>query len=161
MPSTRDPSTTDEIKAQAAATSAVGRAIAWWQETRDRWRRLHELQGLPPGDLERLSHEVGMTSAEFTNMAAMPLGVPKLLTQRLETLQLSAAEIERLSPLLLADLSNTCAKCGDKRRCAKDLAANDVAGAEGSADWRHYCANAGTLDLLGAELHTAQHQPKR
>lgn len=123
--------------------SAFDRVVSWWHETRDRWRRLAELQNLPAADLERMAHDSGMNTADFRDLAAMPQGIPQLLRQRLAVLRLSPEEIERISPLLVADLARTCCNCGDKRACTSDLATDPE-----NPAWKSYCPNAGTLETL-------------
>lgn len=123
--------------------SAFDRVVTWWHETRDRWRRLAELRNLPAGDLDRMAHDSGMTASDFRELAAMPQGIPQLLRQRLAVLRLTPDEIERISPLLVADLARTCCNCGDKRSCSADLAADPE-----NPAWRTYCPNAGTLETL-------------
>ncbi len=121
----------------------LGKVQDWWQHARDSWRRIHELDLLSDAEVERLAKEVGMTSAEFRQIAAQPNGSELLLDQRLASLHLDPEHIRWLSSALLRDLQRTCARCADKKRCAADFAES-----ENPVGWESYCPNAGTLRTL-------------
>lgn len=124
-------------------TTLLGRALDWWHEVRENWQRLHELDALSETEIQRMAHDMGLSSDEFVRMAHQPAGTQLLLEKRLAGLQLDAEDIRKLSPLLLADLQKTCARCTDKGRCASDFRASP-----NPAGWETYCPNAGTLRTL-------------
>lgn len=126
----------------ATAHTLLGRALDWWHSARDSWRRLHELDGLPDHELARIAHDVGLAPAELLRVAAAPEGTARLLERRLASLDLDAAAIRKLSPLILADLQRTCSLCDERQRCAHDFDSGDIEG------WESYCPNAETLRTL-------------
>jgi hypothetical protein len=90
-----------------------------------------------------MAEDIGISSEEFVRVVGQPGGSADLLHRRLELLKLDAADIFRLSPLLLADLERTCACCADRERCTTDLAE-----APEATGWESYCPNSGTLKTL-------------
>lgn len=130
------------VEQQTARHTLIGRALDWWHGARDRWRRLHELDGVPDHDLELMAHDIGLSTGELRRLGAQPNGTELLLERRLLQLQLDPEDIRKLSPLLLNDLERTCALCRDKARCGQDFKDGTHAG------WESYCPNAGTLQTL-------------
>jgi hypothetical protein len=123
--------------------SLIGRALDWWQEVRDSWQRMHELEMLSDFEIERMARDVGVTTDELLRMATLPQGASDLLDRRLAALSLDPEDVGKLSSLLMADLRRTCALCSEKARCAEDL---DQVPQE--RHWEAYCPNAGTLRTL-------------
>jgi hypothetical protein len=119
------------------------RIAVWWHNTREHWARLHELRAMPPGELERISADIGVTPAELVAKTDATDAAHRLMTTRMRTLGLTEDDARDVSLRLLADLRRTCARCSDKAKCAHDLARDP----EG-ADWRTYCPNAADLDAL-------------
>lgn len=122
--------------------SLLGHALDWWHQVRDNWHRMHELDNLSSHEIERMAHDLGLGADEFVDIVREPGGKELLLDKRLEALKLDPEDIRKLSPLLLADLQRTCARCGEKKRCAADFKAG------GNPDWEAYCPNAGTLHAI-------------
>lgn len=84
-----------------------------------RWRARWELDGLPPGELDRMLAEVGLTPAELD---ALPDGgehVARLLPAMLELNGLDSQELSRRLGLLYRDLQRVCSTCTDVGRCSK------------------------------------------
>ena len=123
--------------------SAIGRALDWWHEARERWARLDELRNLQPEQLELMAADVGVSPAELLEFAARANGTQGLLERRLAALQLDPEEIRKLSPMLLRDLQRTCSRCSEQQRCKDDMALSPLA-----PGWDSYCPNAGTLRTL-------------
>ena len=128
----------------ASGTAAVlQRALDWWHGARSLWARADHIERMTPDEIARMAGDIGISSEEFVRVVAQPGGSADLLHRRLEALDLEAADIVRLSPLLLADLERTCACCADRERCAADMAEDP-----GAPGWESYCPNSGTLKTL-------------
>ncbi len=123
--------------------SIFSTVLDWWQEARQRWTRLHELDQFSPAEIEHLAADVGLDRTDFLQIARQPNGGALLIEKRLSALHLDPEDIRKLSPLLLRDLQRTCAMCSEKSRCADDMASDPLA-----AGWESYCPNSGTLRTL-------------
>ena len=126
-----------------ALSAAHARVAEWWRTARPSWRHLLHPGSASTGDVDRLAGEVGLTATALTALASTPSGLPMLLGRRLAALGLDPAEIERLSPRLLADLERTCNACPDRQRCIDDMVLDPLA-----PGWESYCPNSGTLATL-------------
>lgn len=124
-------------------TTALGRVLDWWHETRDRWARLAELNDLPAHELDRIAADMGVATPDLLAATAHPGGTHGLLEKRLAALHLDPEDIRRLSPMLLRDLEHTCGKCLERRRCRDDMTISPLA-----PGWESYCPNSGTLRTL-------------
>ena len=123
--------------------STLGVVLDWWLSTRDRWARMAELRELPPGELERVAADFGVTSAELLAASSRQQDAQGLLERRLAALKLDPEEIRKLSPLLLRDLQRTCSMCPERQRCKDDMELSPLA-----PGWESYCPNSGTLRTL-------------
>lgn len=135
----------DDTRAQAATVQAGLRAI--WDDLCNWWQRTHELDALDPHEIETLAHDVGMQPPEFLDFARGDGGRSALLFRRLEVLSVTPDQIRGLSNLLLADLQRTCARCSNKGRCRSDFQERPK-----SDEWRYYCPNVDTLEVVQQQL---------
>ncbi len=115
---------------------------AWWREMRRSRAAVDELQNCG-AEAEQLARDVGLSAPELRVIAAKRPDAAQLLQPRLKALGIDRASVSREQPQVLRDLERVCTLCGDKMKCAHDLATN-------SADprWRDYCPNVQTLDAL-------------
>jgi Family of unknown function (DUF6455) len=95
--------------------------------------------------LERMAHDIGVSSAELCKLASQGPESADLLLQRMEVLDLDQNEVARTERATFQDLQRVCSMCDCKKRCARDLA-HDPAGPA----WKEYCPNAQTLTALNA-----------
>jgi hypothetical protein len=123
--------------------STLASVLDWWSNTRDRWARMAELRDLPPGEMERVAADFGVSPAELVEASARPDGTPELLERRLAALDIDKDEIANLLPVLLRDLQRTCSACPGQRRCAHDMKSSEL-----EPGWESYCPNSGTLQTL-------------
>jgi hypothetical protein len=71
-----------------------------------------------------------------------------LLFRSMAVLQIDRNGLASADPLLFRELQGVCTLCRSKERCVRDFAQEcDDAGRQ---DWREYCPNAPTLNVLGA-----------
>ncbi len=112
----------------------------WWIATRGHWARMAELRELPPGELERVAADFGVSSAELLDASRRNDSTPGLLERRLAALELDPEEIWKLSPVLLRNLQRTCSTCPERRRCKDDMATSPLV-----SGWDSYCPNADSL----------------
>lgn len=123
--------------------SPATRLMEWWNATRDRWARMAELRDLPPGELDRVACDLGVSSSDLLEVSSHPEGTQGLLERRLAALDLHPDEIAQLSPMLMRDLQRTCTMCEERNRCIDDMKLSPVA-----PGWESYCPNSGTLRTL-------------
>ena len=120
----------------AAADDFLARLRAWWQHH-------DELGSIDHQELERIAGEVGMTARDLEHLVARGPHAADLLLERMHTLGITRADVERVSQGLMRDLERTCACCNDKGTCSRDLASRPDDDA-----WRHYCPNAVSLESI-------------
>jgi len=124
----------------------VGRAGHWWRTWSRRRRRLAELQSCGAAEVEHIARDLGMSRAGLTVLAGKWPDATDLLSQRMEQVDLSRAELALAEPQVLRDLERVCTLCGSKRKCEYDLMVHPSLPA-----WTEYCPNAPTINALIAE----------
>ena len=110
---------------------------------RDWWLRHNELNGLNSKELGRVAGELSISTGALEGLVARGPDAAAHLYERLRALGLSTTDVEQAAQGVLRDLQRTCACCGEKGRCGKDLRDRPD-----SAIWKDYCCNAVTLDAL-------------
>ncbi len=120
---------------QGQSVQGLLQRLAHW------WRCNNELSSLSAAELDRMSRDLGMTSAELQEIAAMGPESAELLHQRMEALGVTQADIDRLAFGLVRDLERDCSCCSSKDECRADLVHQPE-----SPGWMAYCANAQTLE---------------
>lgn len=107
---------------------------------RDWWQRRHEFDGVDSREIERIAHDVRMTTEELKAFVALGPQATALLEERMRALGVTRADVEAVAHGVMGDLERTCATCGAKGVCAGDLARRPD-----DAAWTRYCPNAGML----------------
>jgi hypothetical protein len=130
----------DEREPAASAPTAVHRFLS---RLRDWWRRHSELDTMDPEELERIAKDLGMTGPELKDLAARGPDAAHLLHERMHVLGLTKVDVERVAQGLMRDMERTCACCGEKGVCEKDLAAQPD-----DPSWGGYCPNAVALTAV-------------
>jgi hypothetical protein len=102
-------------------------------------------------EVERMAHDVGMSTLELRALAGKWPDAAEPLNRRLAALALDPADIRRSDPQVLHDLQRVCSLCKHGRECEHDLAERPSDPA-----WREYCPNEMTLDALAAERDQAR-----
>ena len=95
--------------------------------------------------LERMAHDIGVSSAELYKLASRGPESADLLCRRMEVLDLDHDEVARVERATFQDLQRVCSMCDCKKRCARDLARDPA-----DPVWKDYCPNAQTLTALNA-----------
>jgi len=125
---------------QTHATGLLTRLADWWS-------RRSELSALPPEDVQRIAHDIGIGADDLRLLAIRGPGAADLLYERMAALGLSRADVERLAPGLMRDLESSCSCCCHKAQCRSELALEPQA-----PGWMAYCANvAALLSVEGAK----------
>jgi hypothetical protein len=127
----------DERDPAGGALTAVHHFLS---HLRDGWRRRSELDTMDSEELERIAKDLGMSGPELKDLAARGPDAAHLLYERMQILGLTKVDVERVAQGLMRDLERTCACCGEKGVCEKDLAARPDDPA-----WEGYCRNAAAL----------------
>lgn len=112
-------------------------------ERLENWARKDELGALPPGELERLAHDIGLNGNELERLSQLDNTAPNLLYARLSELGFDMKEIEAQGVGDARDMERTCALCGDRELCAHDLVERPESG-----EWRRICPNNGTFEAM-------------
>jgi hypothetical protein len=130
---------------QKVRWSVLSAVAQWWR----RWTRarsnLFELDSCDPDQVERIARELGMSVSELRVVVRHGRDGADLLRRRMAALDLDLDELGRSEPATLRDLQRLCTMCRSRGRCARDLARKTS-----DQDWRDYCADAATLDMLSA-----------
>lgn len=87
------------------------------------------------------------TKIPLQDLSPSGLQSPILLVGRMKSLHLDPDGFARLDPVLFQELSVRCRACDSTAYCASDLARNS--NDEMNQEWRDYCPNAPTLNMLG------------
>jgi hypothetical protein len=93
--------------------------------------------------LERMAHDIGVSSAELHKLASRGPESADLLCRRMGVLDLDQDEVARVERATFQDLQRVCSMCDCKKRCARDLARDPA-----DPVWKDYCPNAQTLTAL-------------
>jgi hypothetical protein len=140
-----------DVSATMSAKEAEMRedsAITRWFRTR---AQRAELRNLPPGELERVLQETGLTAFDVDHIEADHPGPQTLLPQRLQAAGLDAAVLRDTCVGTLRDLERTCGRCGSYKQCRADLR-----GDNGTGTLAEYCPNTGTIEALLREKVSRQ-----
>jgi hypothetical protein len=124
------------MSARTAVENLLGRVHDWW-------RTSGELGSLDRHELDRIAHDLGMTSDDLQDLAARGPDAAHLLYERMRVLGLSKDDVERAAQGLMRDLERTCSCCAVKGECEQDLASRP-----GDPEWQRYCPNAVSLESL-------------
>jgi hypothetical protein len=114
-----------------------------WHRTMQRRRTLKELAACSRQELDRIASDVGLSGDQLRQHCRYGHGIPELLLQRLQLLDIDPEFVRQAAPTLFRDLVRVCASCADSRRCARDLANSDV-----QAGMSTYCPNGASIDML-------------
>jgi len=95
--------------------------------------------------LERMAHDIGVSTTELCELAKRGPQSAELLCRRMEALDLNEDEVARVERATFQDLQRVCSMCDCKKRCARDLARDGA-----DPVWKDYCPNAQALTALGA-----------
>ena len=124
-------------------------AIAQW------WRRWTGAKLAPMGfsgldETRENAQASGLSASQPLSISSQGLYSSNLLERRMVALNLDPAEVARSEPALFRSFQRLCTSCQSPMRCARDLAqelARDPS-EPASSDWRDYCPNGTTLNML-------------
>ncbi|PSC03786.1 hypothetical protein SLNSH_16875 [Alsobacter soli] len=117
----------------------LARAAAWWREHTGS----DELSELPSGELQRMAHDLSLSEDDLKTLAASSAGQAELMARMMAARGLDIDKVRAQDPDLIRDMAVLCARCDEKRRCARDLR-DGVAASAGE----EYCLNVGAFKLL-------------
>lgn len=96
--------------------------------------------------IERMAHDLGISTTELRELASHGSGSANLLSQRMAALDLDQNEVARTEPATMQDLQRVCTMCNCHHRCVRELARDPL-----DPVWKGYCPNAQTLTALSAQ----------
>jgi hypothetical protein len=102
---------------------------------------------------------LGAGQLEYLTQAGAGSRPDDLLRRRMYALELDPYELGLTDPALLRHLQRCCAPCESREACAADLA-RASRGRACQDDWRDYCENAMTLEMLMALQSRSEPVPK-
>ncbi len=104
-----------------------------------------EITALSQADMRDLARDIGVSEADLTTMVTNGSDNRALMDQMIRAHGLDPTVIRSLPSALLRDLESTCARCGSKGRCQRDLAAGTAV-----VRCQDYCGNADALEALAS-----------
>jgi len=119
-------------------------AIAnWVNKYRNSLGLANELGQCGPDDVMQIARDLGVPANQLRELVGKGPGSADLVQKMLIALNVDPKALANSNPLVMRDLQRLCTTCGDKKRCAHELA-------EGTAaeHFRDFCPNALTLDAL-------------
>jgi hypothetical protein len=116
--------------------SSLGHGSGLSRCDRDEVMQIAKDLGVSPDELRDLSNK-GPDSADLVQKMLVALGI-------------DAKALSETDPLVMRDLQRLCTMCGDKGRCAHELADGTA-----TAHFHEFCPNAFTLDALFADKNKA------
>jgi hypothetical protein len=119
-------------------------AIASWvNKYRDSVGFDNDLARCGPDEVRAIANDLGMSPSELRILASQGPEAAGLLQKMLVALNVDPKVLDKIDPRIARDLQRTCITCGDKRRCAHELAAGTAA-----INMGEFCPNAMTLEAL-------------
>ena len=126
--------------------SVLSAVAQWWRRWTKARSDLFELESCDPDQVEGIARDLGMSVSELRVVVRHGRDGADLLRRRMAALGLDPDELARSEPATLRDLQKLCTMCRSRGRCARDLAQESAD--PDWQDWRDYCPNAATLDML-------------
>jgi hypothetical protein len=114
-----------------------------WNRWRKRRAQVRELDRMDRTELDRVSHELGMSATELRRVLGFGDHAADLLLRRMQNLYLDPRKVD---PAVMRDLQRSCACCRAKTLCAHELEDRPK-----GATWPKYCPNELTLGALSAD----------
>jgi hypothetical protein len=132
--------------------NSVIAAFREWVRNRKLIRQCRQrLDACDKNEIARIARDVGLSSSDLREMAALGPDAAQQLLDRMAVLHLDADALAKSEPSTMRDLQRLCSSCVSKKRCQRDLLLTPD-----DPMWRHYCPNAGTLDALQSEAANAR-----
>ncbi|MFM9942733.1 MAG: hypothetical protein ACKVP7_24925 [Hyphomicrobiaceae bacterium] len=133
---------TPETDSQAGTSKLrqiATRLAEWWARPPGQ----SELDGVSAEEVARMAADLGLSASDLERLAARDNAASLLLYRRLAQLGLSREDIEEAG--FRRDLERTCGLCAEHGDCLHDLEMR-----ADSDEWRAYCPNRHSLELLEA-----------
>lgn len=132
------PGIEDAVRRNAFLASVVG----WWRERRLKGRE-GDLNDLDDHELARMAGELGITRSDLMTLAAQGPQAARLMERMLALHHLDPQMVAKSDPGVLRDMELHCSQCGEKQRCARELAAGTAL-----SNAESFCPNAPTMKAL-------------
>lgn len=126
-------------------SSVLGAIGAWWRDYLARSQMVAELAQFSPAEMDRMAHDVGVSTADLYDLAQHAPGSADEMPRMMVALDLDPAAVARAEPESYRDMQRLCSLCEAKGRCDHDLAAGTA-----EVNYQQYCLNAATLQALKA-----------
>ena len=133
-------------------SNSVFETFRGWLHNRKLFRQFRQrFDACDKNEIARIVRDVGLSSHDLREMAALGPDAAKQLLDRMDALHLDADALAKSEPSTMRDLQRLCSSCVSKKRCQRDLLL-----VPDDPMWRHYCPNADTLDALQSEAANAR-----
>jgi hypothetical protein len=110
---------------------------------RDWWRRQEELRSLSDKQVGLIAADLRISIGTLKDLIARGPNTTKLFYERMRTLGITKADVDRAAHGAMCDMQRTCACCKEKGVCDWDLAERPH-----DPVWKSYCPNANALDFI-------------
>jgi hypothetical protein len=97
-----------------------------WRRFVDNHRSMAELAACPSNELRHIAQDIGLSPTALKFPSCSHPGPSELMPRRLQQLGLDPAYVKVDRTATYRDLERVCAACKAWRRCARDLAKDDV-----------------------------------
>ncbi len=125
---------------------------AWVSKYRALAGARDELGQCSPEDVRQIAKDLGISVGELCTMSAKNPHAADLLVRMLTALSVDPEALAKSDPATMRDLQRLCMSCGQKGRCAHELA-----GGTAAEHFQSFCPNAFTIDALLKSKDRALH----
>jgi len=106
-----------------------------------------------PDEVRRMAKDIGVTPNELQELVCKGPDNANLLKRMLVALNVDPKTIADMDPLVMREMNWLCIKCGNKRRCERELAKGTA-----TEHFHEFCPNAVSIDeLLGQSNRRVSH----
>jgi hypothetical protein len=130
--------------AASSGTHGIFAAVAQWIDRyRDMLDPARQFEACTPDEVAAIAHDLAMTPGDLIALTRKGPDGARLLQKMLIALGADPQKLAQEDPLVMRDLQRLCVSCAYKRQCEHDLTEG-----KGAENYRDYCPNAYTLDML-------------
>jgi hypothetical protein len=131
------------MTARLDTQNIVSTLCAWWRSRQDINRELDEIASLSAENLAEVAADCGVSTHDLIDIVRAGPHAGDEMKEMLKALNIDADAVEADNRRLYHGMMATCAQCGSKDECRRDL--RDGRAMDG---YGHYCPNAETMDEL-------------
>lgn len=123
--------------------SVFGAIARWVKNYRDTVDASRQLGECGPDEVAAIARDLMLGPRDLLTLTRHGPDGARLLQEMLKALGVDPAALARNDAVVMRDLQRLCVSCSFKRQCRRDLAEGKLA-----ENYRDYCPNAYTLEML-------------